>query len=282
MLTPFETLRGCTLAASDGDIGEVREFYFSDDNWRVRYLVVETGSWLSGRRVLIIPDVLGEVDAQSGAIAIKLTREEVRNSPPLESDKPVSRQHEQDLHVHYDWNPYWVVPGAAAGMWPPPYTGSVLPQVIAERQNAPASSSASDPVSENLAAEMQPDSQERQGDPHLRSSAELANRYAFRAQDGETGRVYDFIIDDESWRVRYLVVRTGAWFFGKDVLLAPDWIEGISFERAEIFVNLPSSSIKEAPVYDSQAPISRAYEQQLHDHYGRKRYWDAVAAEREA
>ncbi len=159
MLTPFETLRGCTLAASDGDIGEVREFYFSDDNWRVRYLVVETGSWLSGRRVLIIPDVLGEVDAQSGAIAIKLTREEVRNSPPLDSVKPVSRQHEQDLHVHYDWNPYWVVPGAAAGMWPPPYPGSVLPQVIAERQNAPASSSASDPVSENLAAEIQPDSQ---------------------------------------------------------------------------------------------------------------------------
>ncbi len=249
MLTPFQTLRGCTLAASDGDIGEVREFYFSDDNWRVRYLVVETGSWLSGRRVLIIPDVLGEVDAQSGAIAIKLTREEVRNSPPLESDKPVSRQHEQDLHVHYDWNPYWVVPGAAAGMWPPPYTGSVLPQVIAERQNAPSAGSAGDPVSENLAAEMQPDAQERQGDPHLRSNAELANRYAFRAQDGETGRVYDFIIDDESWRVRYLVVRTGAWFFGKDVLLAPDWIERISFERAEMFVNLPSSSIKEAPVY---------------------------------
>ncbi len=90
------------------------------------------------------------------------------------------------------------------------------------------------------------------------------------------------LLDDEHWRVRYLVVRTGAWFFGKDVLLAPDWIERISFERAEIFVNLPSSSIKEAPVYDSQAIISRGYEQQLHDHYGRKRYWDAVTAEREA
>ena len=260
MLRPFINLRGCTLAASDDDIGDVREFYFSDDNWRVRYLVVETGSWLKGRRVLIIPDVLGEVDAQSGAIAVELTREQVRDAPPLDSEKPVSRQQEDQLHRHFDWNPYWVVPGAAG-------LGAYAPALYTQQEPIVDPPPAVPPNDE--------------GDPHLRSSAELANRYAIHAQDGEIGRVYDFIIDDEAWHVRYLVVRTGIWF-GKDVLLAPDWIERISFDRSEVFVNLPRSAIKQAPEYDYNAPISRAFEQRLHDHYGRKRYWDAVAAAREA
>ena len=267
MLTPFENLRGCSLAASDGDIGEVREFYFDDDTWAVRYLVVEAGSWLSGRRVLLIPDVLGEIDAQGGAIAVKLTKEQVRNSPPIDSDKPVSRQEEEELHRHYDWNPYWAIPGA-------PEWGAVMPAAMLGAQTGVM---ATHPPPQE-AREQQP---QQRRDPHLRSSAELANHYAFHAQDGEIGRVYDFIVDDEEWRVRYVVARTGVWF-GKDVLLAPEWIERISLERAEIFVNLPRSAMKEAPAYDSGSRINRAYEERLHDHYGRKRYGDAVAAAREA
>ena len=263
MLTPFTKLRGCSLAASDGDIGEVREFYFDDDDWSVRYLVVEAGSWLNGRRVLIVPDALGEVDAQGGAIAVKLTEEQVRNSPSIDCDKPVSRQQEEELHQHYDWNPYWVVPSAAG--W-----GAVAPAAMLGAQTGVVALPPEEP--------REPQQREER-DPHLRSSAELANHYAFHAQDGEIGRVYDFIVDDEEWRVRYLVARTGVWF-GKDVLVAPNWIERISADRAEIFVNLPRSAIKDAPEYDSGSRISRAYEERLHDHYGRKRYWDAVEAAR--
>lgn len=207
---------------------------------------------------------MGEVDAQSGAIAVNLTQEQVRNSPPLDSDKPVARQHEEELHRHYDWNPYWIVPGAAG--W-----GAVAPATMLGAQTGVAATQP--PEIENDRR------QEQHGDPHLRSSAELVNRYAFQAQDGEIGRVYDFVLDDQRWLVRYLVVRTGIWF-GKDVLLAPDWIERISFERSEIFVNLPRSAIKGAPDYDSGSAITRSYEQRLHDHYGRKRYWDSVAAAR--
>ena len=269
MLRPFENLRGCTLAASDGEIGKVREFYLSDESWRVRYLVVATGNWLSGRDVLIIPDALGDVDAQSGTIAVDLTKEQVRKAPSTGSDKPVSRQQEEELHRYYDWNPYWVVPGAAG--WgavapatmlgvPTGFPATVPPQLPPEAQQPPSA-----------------DSGQSEGDPHLRSSAELADRYGFHAQDGEIGRVYDFVVDDEEWRVRYLVVRTGSWF-GKDVLLAPDWIERISYERSEIFVNLPRTAIKQAPEYDDAAPLSRAYEQRLHDHYGREQYWDNAPA----
>ena len=255
MLRPFERLRGCTLAASDGEVGEVQEFYFDDRDWTMRYLVVHTGSWLSGRAVLIIPGALGEIDEQGRTIATRLTREEVRNAPPFDAEKPVSRQHEERLHRHYDWNPHWLVPGAAG-------LGAYAPDRYTKRATVPESS--------NEAAV-------EKGDPHLRSSAELENRYKIHAQDGEIGRVHDFIIGEEDWRVRYLVVRTGVWF-GKDVLVAPEWIGGISFEQGEVLVNLPRSAIKQAPDYNSRAPLSRSYEQRLHDHYGRKRYWETVEA----
>lgn len=256
MLTPFEQLRGYELAATDGEIGDVQEFYFDDQDWTIRYFVVATGSWLRGRYVLIAPGVLREVDAQSGAIAVDLTREQVENSPPLDSEKPVSRQYEQQLHRHYNWDPNWVVPGAAG-------LSAYAPAVFAQQEALAEQPIAKEP--------------EAGGDPHLRSSAELVNRYAIHAQDGEIGRVYDFVIDDDGWRVRYMVVRTGVWL-GKDVLLAPEWIERISFDRREVFVNLPRSAIKDASTYNNTLPISRAFEQRLHDHYGRKAYWDAVAA----
>lgn len=267
MLRPFKTLRGCTLAASDGEIGQVREFYFDDDHWTVRYLVVETGSWLSGRRVLIAPNALDEMDAQGGAITVNLTQEQVRNSPPLDSDKPVSRQHEEELHRYYKRNPYWAPGGTVHGLGIPPTT-ILRPEAYAG-------------FSESLKSDLPPETSEPKGDPRLRSSAELLSGYTFHTDDGEIGMAEDFIVDDEDWTVRYFVVRTGVWFFGKEVLLALDWIEKISLERAAVVVDLPRSAIKEAPEYDSDTPISRAFEQRLHDHYGRKRYWDTVEAKPE-
>lgn len=261
LLRPFQTLRGCTLAASDGEIGKVREFYFDDAHWTVRYLVVETGSWLTGREVLIAPHALGEVDPQSGTLAVALSQAQVRGAPPIETEKPVSRQYEARVHDYYGWAPYWGGAAAGPGMMLPPPALAPLPAFAPPPE-----------VTENLEATRPP------GDPTLRSSAELTNGYTIRAQDGEIGRVEDFIVDVTDWGVRYLVIRTGAWFFGKDVLLAPEWIERISYPTAEVFVNLPRASIKDAPEYDAAAPLSRAFEQRLHDHYGRKGYWDAVRA----
>jgi hypothetical protein len=114
-------------------------------------------------------------------------------------------------------------------------------------------------------------------DRRLRSSAELTSGYSLHAQDGEIGRVKDLIVDDESWEVRYLVIHTGVWLLGKDALLSPRWIEKISYEGVEVFVNLPRSIIKDAPAYNDSAPLDRGFEQRLHDHYDRKGYWDAVA-----
>lgn len=256
MLRNFNTLTGCTLAASDGEIGNVREMYFDDHEWTIRYLVVTAGSWLTGRDVLIAPRTLGAIDAQDSTIAVRLTREQVRNAPSIDTDQPVSRQYEERYHQYYGWDPYWAIPGGAGmGMIGYGVPTAYLPGDSKDRQTE---------------APPEPD-----GDPHLRSSQKVRG-YGIRAQDGELGHVSDFVIDDADWRVRYLAIATRNWLPGKHVLIAPDWIERISYDDGQVFVNLPRALIKDAPDYDFTAPVSRAYEERLHDHYGRKAYWEAV------
>lgn len=273
MLRAFQTLRGCSLAASDGELGNVREFYFDDQSWTVRYLVVDTGAWLNRRRVLIAPSALREVDEQSGVIGVNLTQEQVRSSPDVDSAKPVSRQQEEALHQHYGWAPHWVVPGAVPGLWAPAPTAALKPEAFDDQGGPPAAGPRPE-VSENLQPEVPPDSSEAQGDPHLRSSEELSRYWVHTAEDGIAGSVEDMVIDDKGWRIRYLVIDARQWLFGKSVLLAPEWIDRISFESKELFVHLPRSVIRDAPEYNPSAHISRSYEQRLHDHYGRKTYWE--------
>ena len=252
MLRNFADFKGFTLAATDGEIGAVREIYFDDKTWRVRYLVVRAGAWISGRDVLIAPQAFLEIDEQGGVIRVDLTKEQVRNSPPIDSEKPVSRQYEQDYHDYYGWIPYWLDAGNIPGVM-------ITPTILLPA--APPAPTAKTEVS---------------WDPHLRSGEEVSE-YAIHAQDGEIGHVEDFVIDVEVWRIRYLVVVTRNWFPGKRVLLSPDWIEEISVENREILVSIARSTIETAPDYDSTVPISRAFEQKLHDHYGHRSYWDAVA-----
>ena len=252
MLRNFADFKGFTLAATDGEIGTAREIYFDDQIWKVRYLVVSAGPWISGRDVLIAPLALREIDEQGGVIRVDLTKEQVRNSPPIDSEKPVSRQYEQSYHDHYGWIPYWLDAGNIPGVM---ITPTILPPPEAVEPEAKV---------------------EERRDPHLRSGEEVSD-YEIHSQDGEIGHVEDFVIDDKTWRIRYLVIVTRNWFPGKRVLLSPDWIEEISLENKEILVTMARSTIQTAPDYDSTVPISRAFEQRLHDHYGHKAYWDAVA-----
>lgn len=239
MLRNFKNLHGATLDASDGEIGEVRELYFDDQEWKVRYFLVTTGSWLTGREVLIAPWVVGGIDETHGTLAVHLTQEEVRNSPPVESDKPVSRQYEEVMYKYYGWDPYWSFDG---GM------GFGIPNQVAPAVSTP-------PIT-----------------THLRSSGELSG-YKIHASDGELGKVEDFIIDDQSWTIRYLMIRPGNWPTQTHVLLSPEWIERVSYENAEVIVRLPSSLIKTAPHYDPSMPVTREYEDTLHAHYELEAYW---------
>ncbi|MEO7933312.1 MAG: PRC-barrel domain-containing protein [Chthoniobacterales bacterium] len=245
MLRNFQNLHGCSLAASDGEIGKVQEIYFDDQHWKVRYFVVTTGSWLTGREVLIAPSVIEGIDETHRSLAVHLSQEEVRHSPPVEADKPVSRQYEEQMYKYYGWDPYWSIAdsGIGFGISPMGVGAAAYPENITPPP----------PIT-----------------THLRSSDELKG-YRIHANDGELGKVEDFIIDDKTWHIRYLVIRPGHWPTQRHVLLAPEWIEGVSYEGAEVVVNLPSSRIEDAPEFN--LPITREYEDRLHAHYERPAYW---------
>jgi len=254
MLRSIKELLNYTIRAKDGDFGRVSDFYFDDDMWTVRYLVVDTGTWLPGRQLLISRLVLRQPDWEAHVFPVDLTKEQVESSPDIDLAKPVSRQHEVALSAHYRWPLHWSVPGGV-------YYLPASPTLIAE-----AVGSGEEETDEVSTTEG------NQDDPHLRSINEVSG-YHIEAQDGEIGHVEDFIVDDEVWTIRYMVVDTRNLWPGKKVLVAPPWIEEINWNLGQVQVDLPRENIKNSPEFDPSAPINRAFELRLYDYYGRPKYW---------
>ncbi len=245
MLIRSIALMGYKLDSLDGELGKVKDFYFDDRHWAIRYLVADTGQWIAFRQVLISPYALLAVNNEERNIAINLTRKQIEDSPSLDSDKPVSRQFEQAYYGHYGWPNYW------SG----PYMWGYYPYPMRDRDKWTA-----------------PTKAEKTWDPHLRSTHAVTG-YDIEAADGEIGHVKDFIIDDETWAIRYLIIDTGSWWPGKKVLLSPRWIERVSWDKSKVFVNLPRETIKQSPEYTEESLPSRDYEARLHGHYNRRGYW---------
>ena len=251
MFSKAGTLTGYKLESLDGTIGKVKEFYFDDRHWTIRYLVADTGTWLARRQVLISPYALVAVNKVEQNIVVNLTKKQIEASPALNSDKPVSHQFEHAYYGHYGWPEYWNGPH----IW-----GS-HPFIMRDRDKW-----------KDLARSA------NGWDRHLRSTYGV-NGHHIQALDGEVGHVQDFIIDDETWAIRYLVVDTQNWWPGKKVLISPQWIENVSWGERKVFVNLSRGTIKESPAYADESLLTRDYETALHRHYNRKGYWiDEVAA----
>jgi len=254
MLRSTEKLGGFTILATDGEIGKIDEFYFDDETWTVRYLVVETGKWLFGRKVLLSPTVMGQVNWNSETLSVSLTKEQVEKSPDIDTDKPVSRQQEIELSVHYGWLPYWThstpTGGAPSGI--PVATPKPEAQTTLEKEKTAL--------------------KEAQQDAHLRSTKEVTG-YHIQASDGGIGHVEDFMVDEEVWVIRYMIVDTRNWLPGKKVLVSPQWIEGVTWSEKAVRVDLSQEALKNSPEYDPKVPIDRAYENTLYKYYGRTGYW---------
>jgi hypothetical protein len=220
MLQNIKTLHGKKLAATDGDIGHVSDFYFDDTTWAIRYLVANTGNWLTGRLVLISPHSLGLPDADSATLPVHLTREQIENSPPIDTDKPVSRQYEFDYYHYYGWPAYWDGGGAwGLGATSP----ALLPFTPGERAVQIRS--------------------QTNNDPHLRS-VQAVTGYSLQATDGELGSVRSFQVDDKTWIIGELVAETGPWYSGKEILIPTDCVTHISYEESKIFVNLTKADLQ--------------------------------------
>ncbi len=254
-LRSLKDLRGFTIAATDGDIGSVKEFYFDDLSYTVRHVVVDTGGWLSGRKVLVSPIAFRAIDWEHKRINAELTKAQVREGPDIDTDKPVSRQHEASYYGYYGYTPYWT--GSHLwGAYPYPYLGPepAMSTVELERERRWTWGDG------------------RQNDHHLRSSRAVTG-YHVQATDGDIGHVKDFLVDDRSWAIRYMIVDTTNWWAGKQVLVAPGWIQNVDWSHSQVQVNLTRERVKASPAYDSSRPVERAYETHLYGHYGRPHDW---------
>lgn len=252
MLIKSADLNGATIAAKDADIGSVRDLYLDDTSWAIRYLVVDAGGWLSGRSVLISPISISRIE-HSGRIAVTLNREQVRNSPPVDSDRPVSRRYESDYFAYYGFPPYWGGPMLwGMGAYP---TAPIPPSVETPRE-----------------AQLAQRERDAHDDDHLRSANEVRG-YRVNATDGEIGHIEDLVVDDRDWAVRYLIVDTRNWWPGKKTLVSPAWTQSVSWAQGEIHFKVTRQVIRDSPAYDALKPINREYEARLHNHYGRGFYW---------
>ena len=251
MLMNAMNLKGLMIRATDGDLGTLVDPYFDDETWAIRYFTVDTGSWLGGRRVLISPmSVLG-ADWQAKRLDVSLTKKQVEDSPSIDTQMPVSRQHEAEYLGYYGFPNYWDGPY----LWGPSYYPVGLPVAMPVPLEVHAERSAEKPV-----------------DTHLRSM-EAVTGYKIDATDGEIGHTCGFVVDDEAWAIRYLEVDTRNWWPGKKVLFSPEWVEQVSWLDYQVYVALSRDAIQKAPAYDESMPVTREYEDQLHLHYGRPPYW---------
>jgi hypothetical protein len=269
MLRSASELFGTKILATDGDIGTVHDFLFDDDSWTVRYMVADTGGWLSGRLVLISPEALGHPEWEARSFPVNLTRSQVEESPPIESDMPVTREREMALRSFFGWPAYWgggIISAATL-------TGYPLIASAPEGSRTEAEAERKD----QQTSRMEQDEPREEG--HLRSVREVSG-YRIAASDGEIGHADDFLIDDADWCVRYMVVDTRNWLPGKDVVVSPGWIHEIDWRQGEVSVSLGKEQIETAPEYKRGMHVARAFEESVFRHYGRDPYWGKTAGTR--
>jgi hypothetical protein len=236
VLQSIKQLYGEKLGALDGEIGQVKDFYFDDQNWAVRYLVADTGTWLTSRQVLLAPHVIGVLYQDGKVLLVNLTRKQIEDSPPIERHKPVSRQYEEEYYRYYGWPNYW----QGDGLW-----GTsgfpilpVPPKSLSSEQAAGGSR------------------KHERADAHLRST-QAVKGYHIEAIDGTAGHVCDFMMDDESWAIGQLVVKTGHRFSGNEVLIPAGKVDRISYEKSTVFVTLTKETVEQSPAHHL-APVGAA------------------------
>ncbi len=251
MKRTINSLVGYTIKGTDGEIGKVEEFYFDDRTSTIRYMVVKTSGWFSEKKVLISPESFQKAEWESKTFSVNLTQDQIKNSPDIETEKPVSQQQEELVRGYYSWPGYFgygMYGYWGLGMWGYP----VAEESAIEKEMKQME--AKEPTYDN---------------PHLRSTHEVTG-YDIHATDGDIGEVEDFIIDDVTWKIHFLIVETGNWFSGKKVLISPQWIKDVKWHEQEVTINHSKDDVKNSPEYDSSQPINDSYEHSLNDYYGKE------------
>jgi len=243
MMRSTKELETYSIEATDGAIGSIKDLYFDDETWTIRYLVVDTSVWLAGRKVLVSPMSLDSSDPKARVFSISVSKERVKDSPNIDTQKPVSRQHEIRYFGYYGYPYYW----GGSGVWgqfayPGMLAGSAYGMSNSEYARVRESA-------ERTAAEAE-ERRLQDEDPHLRSCNAIKH-YHVHATDGDIGHVDAFLVDEDSWTIRYLIVNTSNWWLGHQVLIAPGQIGEVSWSREKVTTSLSRQAIRDAPTYHS-------------------------------
>jgi len=242
MLWDASAINGYAIEASDGRLGTVSDLLFEDAGWVIRWLVVDTGHWLPGRKVLLPLSALGHPDRALRHFPIKLTMQQVKDSPNVDTDLPVSRQIEAQFHDYFGWDPNW------SGGYFPMESGMATPFVA--------------PFYRKTRYPGRADAQPKEGDPHLRSMAAITG-YQIHASDGGIGHVEDFLVDDAGWNIRYIKVATRNWWPGERVLISPYSVREIDWSGRLVRIHVNRQKVKDSPRYDPSITIDGAYEEKF-------------------
>lgn len=241
MLKTLQSMRDCTLSAKDGEIGTVRDVFFDDEYWTVRYLVVNTSSWLVGRKVLILPHSLGVLDNFNHAISVDLTRQQVKDSPDIDTDQPMSRAEELKYHRYFGFPIYW---GGIVSEMPAPIPA--IPEPLY-------------PSKEDVPGQIH--------ETHLRSARELEG-YRVEASDGHMGHVSELLIMPEDWHIPYLILKTKDWLPGRKVIVPTTSFRRVNWLDRSIKVNLERAEIERAPEFNGQDLENGTLDEKLYQHFG--------------
>lgn len=241
MLWSLERLRDFTLRATDGEIGSVRDVLVDEAGWTVRYLVVGTGSWLFGRRVVLGTEVLGAPTGDARTIPVALARSRIEAAPDAGDAPSFGRRFEARLRDHYGWPAYW---------------GSGMADVVAVPSALPDAVRVADETTDG---------------PMLHSVRDVEG-FTIAARDGDVGTVADALIGDD-WRLRYWIVDTGTWLPGRRVALAAGWIGGVDWIGRALDADVTRAQVEGSPGVRVDDGLSRADEEALHGWYGRTPYW---------
>jgi len=248
MKRSINSLLDYTIQGTDGDIGKVEEFYFDDRTSTIRYIVVKTGGWFSEKKVLISPEAFLNADWESETLSVNLTQETIKNSPDIDTDKPFSQQQEEFLRGYYTWPGYYG-PGMygywGLGMWGYPILKATKPEKEIKQEEL---------------------IDHGNNNPHLRSTHEVTG-YGIDATDGDIGKVVDFIFDDITWKIHFLVVETGSWFSEKKVLFSPERIKTIDWKNGTLIIDTTKARVMSSPGFDPKEVLTDQYEAALSDHY---------------
>jgi len=237
MLREFETLKKYRIHASDGEIGHVKDIYFEDKGWPVRYVVVDTGRWLPGRSVLLVPSTIQGFDDANKDLLTQLSKDQVKNSPDIDTDKPVSRQHEERLHSYYGWPFYW-----GAGILPTTEVPGMHAEEMVTRggMRAGAGPLADDDEVMNSALA---------GNQHLRSASEVLS-YRLSAVDGPVGDIKDILIEEDNtgWKVRFFKVKTDEALGRREILVDVGTITQLSWVDSVARSAIDLETVRRSPL----------------------------------